>query len=164
MKKTIQLSLLVSVAASLLAGCVMPESTAGDSYSRGSARQGYAIRIGTIINIDQVQLAAEQTGGGTLGGGLLGGAIGSTMGGGSGHLVGAAAGAVGGAIAGSAIERAVTRGTALEITVQYEDGTAEAIVQESGNDVFVVGQRVRVLANGYEKRIRPAPAGMTPAN
>lgn len=146
----------------VLGGCTLPESTAGDSYSRDSARQGYQVRVGTVINIDQVQLASEQTGAGSIGGGVVGGAIGSTMGGGSGHLVGAAAGAVVGALAGAAAEKAATRGTALEITVQYPDGTAEAIVQQAGGDVFVVGQQVRVLINGYEKRIRPL--GAVPAN
>ena len=146
----------------MLAGCTLPESTAGDSYSRDSARQGYQVRTGTIINIDQVKLAGQQTGGGSIGGGVIGGAVGSTMGGGRGHLVGAAAGAVVGALAGAAAEKAATSGSALEITVQYEDGTADAIVQEAGGDVFVVGQQVRVLINGYEKRVRPL--GAVPAN
>ena len=139
----------------LVGGCALPESTSGDTYSRDSARQGYQVRIGTIINIDHVDLAAQQSGAGSIGGGVLGGAIGSTMGGGSGHLVGAAAGAVVGAIAGAAVEGAATRGKALELTIQYPDGPPEVIVQEPGHDVFVVGQQVRVLINGYEKRVRP---------
>ena len=148
----------------MLGGCTLPESTAGDVYSRDSARQGYQVRIGTIINIDQVTLASEQTGAGSIGGGVIGGAVGSTMGGGSGHLVGAAAGAVVGALAGAAAEKAATRGSALEITVQDDDGTADAIVQEAGGDVFVVGQRVRVNCNpmNNEKRVRPLNA--VPAN
>ena len=161
MKNISILAAFVSVLA-LVGGCALPESTSGDTYSRDSTRQGYAVRIGTIINIDQVTLAAENSGAGSIGGGVLGGAIGSTMGGGSGHLVGAAAGAVVGAIAGGAVESAATRGKALELTVQYDDGTAEAITQESGHDVFVVGQKVRVLINGYEKRVRPL--GNVPAN
>ena len=160
--KTHHVVISILAVSAILGGCVLPESTAGDSYSRDSARQGYQVRIGTIINIDQVKLAGEQTGAGSIGGGVVGGAVGSTMGGGSSHLVGAAAGAVVGALAGAAAERAATRGTALEITVQYDDGTADAIVQESGGDVFVVGQQVRVLINGIEKRIRPL--GAVPAN
>ena len=160
--KTCSLVLSTLALTAVLGGCTLPESTAGDSYSRDSARQGYQVRIGTVINIDQVKLAGEQSGAGSIGGGVLGGAIGSTMGGGRGHLVGAAAGAVVGAVAGAAAEKAITKGTALEITVQYPDGTADAIVQESGGDVFVVGQQVRVLINGSEKRIRPL--GNVPAN
>lgn len=162
MKNTSFLVTFVSLL-TLVGGCTLPESTAGDSYSRSSARQGYQTRIGTIINIDQVKLAGEQSGAGSIGGGVLGGAVGSTMGGGRGHLVGAAAGAVVGALAGAAAEKAATSGTALEISVQYPDGTVDAIVQEPGSDVFVVGQQVRVLINGSEKRVRPAPAGMVPA-
>ena len=160
--KTQHVVISILAVSAMLGGCALPESTAGDSYSRDSARQGYQVRVGTIINIDQVKLAGQQSGAGSIGGGLLGGAVGSTMGGGRGHLVGAAAGAVVGAVAGAAVEKGVTSGSALEITVQYSDGTADAIVQESGGDVFVVGQQVRVLINGAEKRIRPL--GAVPAN
>ena len=93
---------------------------------------------------------------GGIGGAVLGGVIGHSIGGGSGKDIATAAGAIGGAVAGSAVEGAATKKAALEITVKYDNGSTEAIVQQPGTDFFQVGQTVRVVVNADgTKRVRP---------
>lgn len=152
--KTIPLC-VICAASMMLTGCTALESLSGDSYSRSSTRQAQSVQLAKIISIDEVTIEGTSGSAGSIGGGLLGGAIGSNIGGGGGRLVGAAGGAVVGALAGSAVEHAATQKKGLEITVQYENGACQAIVQEAGKDVFQKGQQVRVLSGGGTTRIRP---------
>lgn len=148
-------AMAAAVTMTLVTGCAN-DDYAGSTYSRDSAREGHAVYLATIVSIDNVTIQGTEGVLGGIGGAVLGAAIGNTIGGGSGHTLATAAGVVGGAVAGSQVEGAVTRKRALEITVKYENGTAEAIVQEPGKDIFQVGQSVRVLVNADgTKRVRP---------
>ncbi len=156
MKKNVFKAVIALSALVCFCGCTALESLSGDSYSRSDARTGNIVYPGTVLAVEDVTIEGTEGTAGGLGGGLLGGAVGSNVGGGNGRLVGAAAGAIVGAVAGSAVEHAATRRAGIEITVKYENGVVEAIVQEPGKDVFVAGQRVRVLVNDRGvKRVRP---------
>ncbi|NLB70209.1 MAG: glycine zipper 2TM domain-containing protein [Lentisphaerae bacterium] len=134
-------------------GC---QSYRGDVYSRDEARSGNAVLNATVMAVKDVTIEGTEGALGGIGGAVLGGLTGRAVGGGSGKNIATAAGAIGGALAGAAIESAVTTKSAIEITVQYENGAIEAIVQEPGRDLFQVGQAVQVLIspNGT-KRVRP---------
>lgn len=147
---------LLATSALLFAGCTSLDSLSGDSYSRDQARRVQSIQYATIMEISEVTLEGTDGSSGSLGGGLIGGAVGSNVGGGNGRLVGAAVGAVAGAVIGSKAEHSMTTRKALEITVQLENGQVMAITQERGNDVFAIGQKVKVMSDGVTTRVRPA--------
>ena len=152
---TFFLSATVATALLVASGCA-GDNFSGSTYSRDHARSGHAVLMATIISIDEVMIEGTEGVLGGVGGAVLGGVIGNTIGGGSGRKVATAAGAIGGAVAGSQVEGAVTKKRAIEVTVQYENDTVEAIVQQPGKDFFQVGQQVRVVVNADgTKRVRP---------
>ncbi len=145
----------ILLAALLTTGCAT-NNYGGRTYSRDHARQTHAVLLATVVSVDEVMIEGTEGLLGGIGGAVLGGAIGRTIGGGSGKDVATVAGALGGAIAGSQIEGAVTKKRAIEVTVKYENGSVEAIVQEIDGDFFQVGQQVRVIVHGDgTKRVRP---------
>lgn len=151
--RTANIMILAIFTLAAATGC---QSYRGDVYSRDEARTGNAVLPATVVSVKNVKIEGKEGVLGGIGGAVLGGVIGSTIGGGSGKSVATAAGAVGGAVAGSALENVATTKNAIEITVQYENGSIEAIVQEPGNDVFQAGQAVQVLINAKgTKRVRP---------
>jgi outer membrane lipoprotein SlyB len=139
----------------IIAGC-QNQNYAGTTYSRDHARQGHTVYTATIMSIQNVTIEGTEGVIGGIGGAVLGGVIGHSIGGGSGKDIATAAGAIGGAVAGSAVEGAATKKAALEITVKYDNGSTEAIVQQPGTDSFQVGQTIRVIVNADgTKRVRP---------
>lgn len=147
--------LVATSAVILVTGCNSPNYS-GSSYSREHARQGHTIYMATVVSVENATIDGTEGVLGGIGGAVVGAVIGNTIGGGSGKTVAQGVGLVGGALAGSKIEGALTKKNAIEITVKYENGTAEGIIQEPGNDFFQVGQTVRVLVNADgTKRVRP---------
>ncbi len=145
----------LALTVAFITGCANQDYS-GTTYSREHARQGQSVFPATIVSIDNVTIQGTEGVLGGIGGAVLGGVIGNTIGGGSGKTVATAAGAIGGALAGSQIEGAVTKKSALEITVKYENEATEAIVQQAGTDFFQIGQPVRVIVNADgTKRVRP---------
>jgi outer membrane lipoprotein SlyB len=135
--------MMVVVTACLLAGC-MPESRAGNVYSRDQARSSQSVNYGTILRVDLVTIEGTQTGAGTVAGGAMGGALGSAVGSGSGQTIATVGGAILGGIAGSAIEKGVTTAQGVELEVQLDNGELLVVVQEN-DAVYKVGDRIRVL-------------------
>ena len=125
-----------------LTGCA--SSRSGKVYSRDQARTAQTIQLGTVVQVEQVQIEGSKSQAGTLAGGATGGALGSAIGQGSGRTIATVVGAVVGGLAGSAVEEQVTRKTGLEITVDLDNGQALVVVQEA-DEAFLVGDRVRIL-------------------
>lgn len=141
--KIIGLFALVLIAALLLSAC-MPESRAGNVYSRDQARTSHSVYYGTILRVEDVTLEGTDSKAGTLAGGAMGGALGSAVGSGSGRTIATVGGAIIGGIAGTAIEKGVTQQAAVEIEVELDNGELLAIVQEK-DAIYQVGDRVRIL-------------------
>ncbi|MBP9219531.1 MAG: glycine zipper 2TM domain-containing protein [Sterolibacterium sp.] len=142
---------LVVMAAVLLAGCA--GSLSGSSYAPAQAQREMTVRMGVVDSVRHVAISGTNSGTGGLAGTAIGGIAGSNIGGGNrGSAVGAILGAVGGALAGHAIEEAATKKNGLEITVRFDNGNMSAITQE-GDEVFNVGDRVRVLSGGGVTRV-----------
>jgi outer membrane lipoprotein SlyB len=79
---------------------------------------------------------------------------GSAIGGGKGSIVAAVIGAVAGGLIGSATEEGLTRTQGVEITVREDDGSMRAYVQQvQENEVFRVGERVRISTVGGTSRV-----------
>jgi outer membrane lipoprotein SlyB len=143
MRALIGLLVTVVFAVSLLSGC-MPESRAGNVYSRDQARTSQSVNYGTVLRVELVTIEGTQTGAGTVAGGAMGGALGSAVGGGSGRTIATVGGAILGGIAGSAVEKGVTTAQGVELEVELDNGELLVVVQEN-DAVYRVGDRVRVL-------------------
>lgn len=133
----------VIIAACLLAGC-MPESRAGNVYTRDQARTSQSVNYGTVLRVELVTIEGTQTGAGTLAGGAMGGALGSAVGSGSGRTIATVGGAILGGIAGSAAEKGVTTVQGVELEIELDNGELLVVVQEN-DAVYRVGDRIRVL-------------------
>lgn len=138
---------------SSLSGCA--SSNAGNVYSRSEARQAQVVKYATVEAVQPVRIEGTRSYIGTATGAVLGGLAGSTVGGGTGQKAAAVAGAVAGGLAGTAAEQALTKADGLELTVRLENGTIMSIVQETSEQQFQVGQRVRVLQHNGTYRVSP---------
>ena len=137
-----------------LGGCV--SNLSGDVYSRDEARAVQNVRLGTIESLRPVQIEGTKTPIGAGAGAIVGGVAGSGIGGGRGSAVAAVIGAVAGGLLGSAAEQGLTRAQGVEITVREDDGNLRAYVQEvEPNQIFRVGQRVRILSVNGTSRVAP---------
>jgi outer membrane lipoprotein SlyB len=134
----------------LLAACA--SSNSGSVYSRDEARKVQTVKTGVIESVRQVKLEGTKSPVGTIAGGAVGGIAGSSVGGGRGSAIAAVIGAVAGGLAGSALEEGITRKDGVELTVKLDGGGLIAIVQEA-DEVFVAGERVRILESGGVSRV-----------
>jgi outer membrane lipoprotein SlyB len=142
--------LAVSLLTALLAACA--SSNSGSVYSRDEARKVQTVKTGVIESVRQVKLEGTKSPVGTIAGGAVGGIAGSSVGGGRGSAIAAVIGAVAGGLAGSALEEGITRKDGVELTVKLDGGGLIAIVQEA-DEVFMAGERVRILENGGVSRV-----------
>ncbi|HEY9210047.1 MAG TPA: glycine zipper 2TM domain-containing protein [Methylotenera sp.] len=142
--------LAVSLLAALLAACA--SSNSGSVYSRDEARKVQTVKTGVIESVRQVKLEGTKSPVGTIAGGAVGGIAGSSIGGGRGSAIAAVIGAVAGGLAGSALEEGVTRKDGVELTVKLDGGGLIAIVQEA-DEVFMAGEKVRILESGGVSRV-----------
>jgi outer membrane lipoprotein SlyB len=149
MFKTKNLAVLLMISVTL-AGCV--SSMSGDTYTRDQARQVEEVRMATVENVRPVMIEGTKSQIGTTAGAIIGGIGGSNVGAGKGSAVGSVLGAVAGGLVGSAAEEGVTRQSAQEITIRYEDGRMVAVTQ-GGNEKFQAGDKVRVLSGSGVTRI-----------
>lgn len=138
----------------LLAGCA--SSLTGDSYSRGEARSETTIRKGVVESVRYVKLEGTKSGVGAVAGGAVGGIAGGAVGNGRGSSIASVLGAVAGGLLGAAGEEGVTRKQGIEVTVQLDDGSLLAVVQEADED-FSPGEKIRLLRTGGTTRVAKAP-------
>lgn len=152
MKRWIALALVV-VSSLALTGC--PASLRGDTYSRGEVLQTQRVRYATIEALRPVRIEGTKSPVGSAAGAIVGGIAGSKIGKGRGSQIGAVLGSVAGGLAGSAAEELMTRSDGAEITVRVEgSGDVLAVVQAVGpNEVFMVGDRVRLLTVNGRTRV-----------
>lgn len=154
MRKPVLLVATVAAMSLVLGGCA--SNLTGDSYSRDEARTVQNVRLGTIEYLRPVKIEGTKSPVGSLAGAAVGGIGGSTLGGGKGSYVMAVIGAVAGGLAGAAAEEGLTRTQGVEVTVREDDGSLRAYVQEvDPNQVFRVGQRVRILTVNGTSRVAP---------
>ena len=154
MRKPVLLVTTLALLSLVLGGCT--SNLTGDSYSRDEARTVQNVRMGTIEYLRPVQIEGTKSPVGSIAGAAVGGIGGSSVGGGKGSYVMAVIGAVAGGLLGAAAEEGLTRTQGVEITVREDDGSLRAYVQEvEPNQVFQVGQRVRILTVNGTSRVTP---------
>ena len=128
----------------LLPGCA---SRGGKTYSDGDVRTVQRVNQGTVVDVTEVMVEEDPSIVGPVVGGVAGGVIGSLFGAGTGRTLMTLGGAAVGALAGGAAEYGLRRYKATQITMEMDSGETLVVVQ--GNDeLFVRGDRVRVLQTG----------------
>jgi outer membrane lipoprotein SlyB len=149
MNRTLAIA-FIAASTLLLAGC--PAGVGGKDYSRSQARSVQEVQMGVVESVREVLIEGTKTPIGAGAGAVVGGVAGSTVGSGRGSMIGTTVGAVLGGLGGAAAEEAVTRQKGIEITVKLDSGRMLAITQ-AADEVFQVGDRVRVLTGGGVTRV-----------
>lgn len=149
--KSIQLLTLgVAITGTLfMAGCA--NSQKAGTYQTGLVQQSMKIKLGTVIDVREVQIEAQNSSVGTTTGAMAGATAGSL--GGRNGVVQGIAGAVIGGVAGSLAEKAASSKTGVEITYQL-DGSKEleAMVQEKDDQDIKAGDRIRLVQSAFNVR------------
>lgn len=136
----------------LTAGCAA--GLGGESYSRSEAGTMQRVQYATIVSLRPVKIEGTKSGVGTAAGAVAGGVAASGVSGGRTGTVAAVIGAVLGGPAGSAMEEGMTRTDGVEFGLKLDDGREISVVQGlSPNEVFRVGDKVRVITGGGRTRV-----------
>lgn len=152
--RNLMLTLGLAATASLAGGCA--SNLQGDTYSREEAHSVQTVRFGSIVALRPVQIEGTKSVIGSGAGAVAGGVAGSSVGNGRGSTIAAVVGAVTGGLLGAAAEEGLTRVQGVEVTVREEDGLVRAYVQAvEPNQVFRVGQQVRILTTQGNSRVVP---------
>lgn len=139
----------------------------GSVYGGQQAMQVSQIRVGTVLDMRQVQIVQAPQGmsyGGAATGASVGGLIGSQMGRGDGRTAAIIIMSALGGIAGERVgnEYNTQRVDAVEIVVKMESGEVLAITQGLDGDArsIRVGDRVRLIqSQGWGSNVRVARVG-----
>ncbi len=158
-------AITLAIAAALLAGCAsLPPGMTGsypnsaDVYSPNQSQQVQQVRLGTVLSVRSVQIAATgtETGTGSVLGALAGGLLGHSIGGGRGRTLATVVGVVGGGIGGNLIASHAYTQPGLEVTVRLDDGRIIDVTQAA--DVQITpGERVQLISGYYGQPARVVP-------
>ena len=144
--------LFVAALGAVLTGCAVPPNSAS-VYNTRQAQGEQTVRMGVVESVRNVTIDKGASGVGTVAGAALGGiAVGSTVGSGNGALASGIVGALLGGVAGNQIESRIANKPGLEITVRLDNGELRAITQDA-DELFRVGERVRLLSSGRTTRV-----------
>ncbi|EIJ44076.1 outer membrane lipoprotein [Beggiatoa alba B18LD] len=142
--------LLILLTTFTLSACATSRS--GSVYTREQARQVQQVEYGTVLAVRSILIEGTKTPIGSVGGAAIGAIAGSAVGGGRGSDIAAVAGGIGGWLLGSAAEEGLTRQDGLEITVRLDSGRTVAVVQ-SADEIFNIGDKVRLVSGDEESRV-----------
>ncbi|MEW6330635.1 MAG: glycine zipper 2TM domain-containing protein [Pseudomonadota bacterium] len=146
-------ALVISLLTALLLSACAGGLGSGD-YERTQTRGVQEVQMGTVESVREVKIEGTKSGVGTGAGAVVGGVAGSHVGGGKGEIIGGVLGAVVGGVAGAAAEEGATRQKGVEITIKLDSGRLIAVTQAAEpNEVFRVGERVRILSGGGVTRV-----------
>ena len=151
------LVLAAMLALPVVSGC--SSHVGGYDYKAGQAQSSYSVHQATVVGVHPVTIHGDtrdqQSLGGIIGA-IAGAAIGSTIGGGSGSTLSAVGGGLLGGAVGVGAGTLTSRETGLQLTLRYDDGHEELVVQ-GAEPPLQAGQRVRVVtgADG-SRRVEPA--------
>lgn len=147
----------LAVAATLLTTLLLSACAGGlgsGDYARTQTRGVQEVQMGTVESVREVKIEGTKSGIGSTAGAVVGGVAGSEVGGGKGQIIGGVLGAVVGGVAGAAVEEGATRQKGVEITIKLDGGRMIAVTQAAEpNEVFKVGDRVRILSGGGVTRV-----------
>lgn len=143
------------LASLVLAGCA--SSYKPNVYQGGQAQQAMRVKLATVIEIREVEIAAQNTGTGAATGAAVGGVVGAYSGS-RGGIVSSIAGALVGGVLGNAVEKGVNAKKGIEITYRL-DGSNDlmALVQEQDEaDPIKAGDRIKVIGGATTRATKLA--------
>lgn len=148
MRKLLPITTIFTVL--LLSGCA--SGLGSGDYSRTQVRGVQEVQMGVVESVREVRIEGTKSGVGTLAGAAVGGIAGGQIGQGRGSTVGSILGAVAGGVAGSAAEEGINKQKGLEVTVKLDGGRIIAVTQ-AADELFRVGERVRILSGSGVTRV-----------
>jgi outer membrane lipoprotein SlyB len=133
---------IVIAAVLSLAGC--KQKPGQDVYKAGEVGVSRAVEFGTVLNVREVKVAADNHNEGALLGAGVGAGSGSYVGNGSGSGWAMAGGAIAGALIGNAIQEEAGADVGYEYTLEMRNGDVKTIVQTKleGEKAFKPGDKV----------------------
>ena len=132
--------LLISTFA--LTSCISGKG--GKDYSRGQTRGESAVRMGTIVDVNQTKIDGTRTGIGAAAGAVVGAIAGKKdRRDWKGDVGGALAGIIGGVIS-QGVEQLATQRKGIELIIDLGDNNLTSVVQEDDGTTFKKGDRVRL--------------------
>ncbi|MBI1175169.1 MAG: hypothetical protein GC139_07885 [Sideroxydans sp.] len=139
----------------LLAAC------AGNATHGVNAEPEEVPRVGIVESVTAIDLPNEGGSAGAVIGGTAGAVGGSNAGGGRGTYATTILGGVLGSMAGDALQNSGSH-PGVEIWVKLDDGKSTVVRQSlDKNDIFQVGDRVRIVRSKGEPRAEHLPADST---
>ena len=140
-----------------VSGC---SSNKGGYDSRaGEVQQVYSVSYATATDVRIVTIHGDKSSHQTIGGligSVAGGFLGSTIGSGTGRTLSSVGGALLGAAAGAGAGAVTSKEDGLQITLRYDDGHEEIVVQGAEPSIQP-GQRVRIIIGADDsRRVEPA--------
>lgn len=145
-------TILVLFVALLAGGCAT--SLKQNVYQSGATQQQMKVQLATVVDVRDVDIEVNPSGGGTLAGAAIGGTAGMGVPGTRQGVVGSIAGAVVGGIAGTLAEKGLNAKKGQEVIYKIDDtpGTF-ALVQELDGDPLHPGDRVRLMSGSFASRL-----------
>ena len=140
-----------------LSGC--SSQYGGYDYEGHEVRQAHQVHQAIVVSVETVRINSDTSGRQSLGGligAIAGGVAGSTIGHGTGRTLASLGGALLGGAAGAGAGHLSAQQSGLQITIRYQDGAEELIVQGMEPNLQP-GQRVRVIT-GQDGSRRVIPA------
>ncbi|AWM80483.1 hypothetical protein DKL61_09000 [Gammaproteobacteria bacterium ESL0073] len=135
----------VFVLSIVLVGC---SSNGKETYSHDEANRIQTTLVGTVEQVEIVNVSGTSSWKGTLTGSILGGVLGSTIGNGWGRVISSAVGSIGGSFAGAGVERELTKDEGLKMSIRQDDGNVfSVIIVPKKGETFKVGDKVRVISS-----------------
>lgn len=135
----------VFVLSIVLVGC---SSNGKETYSHDEANRIQTTLVGTVEQVEIVNVSGTSSWKGTLTGSILGGVLGSTIGSGWGRVISSAVGSIGGSFAGAGLERELTKDEGLKMSIRQDDGNVfSVIIVPKEGETFKVGDKVRVISS-----------------
>lgn len=149
------ITLLLAGAILTLTGCAT--SYKPGVYQSGQVQQAMKVKLATVIEVREVDIATPASGSGAAAGSATGAVLGTSINS-RGGIVAGIAGAVVGGVAGTVAEKAVNAKKGVEILYQI-DGSADmmAVVQEQDENPIQVGDRIRIMEGSFATRAVKIP-------
>ncbi len=137
--------LFVFMLSVVVVGC---SSNGKETYSHNEANRIQTTLIGTVEQVEIVNVDGTSSWKGTLTGSILGGVLGSTIGNGWGRVISSAVGSIGGSFAGAGVERELTKNEGLKLSIREGDGNVfSVIIVPKKGETFKVGDKVKVISS-----------------
>jgi outer membrane lipoprotein SlyB len=150
--------LIAAAIAAALTQAAYAQSYGAMDAPASQARTALAVKTGTVIDIQDVNIDIAANPNTNIFGGVIGATAGAVIGRDSGWAGQALAGTVGAALGAKAAERlSAERRSAQQVIVQLDQqGDAIAVIQEPGATPLAVGQKVYLVGAGNNLRAVPA--------